>query len=266
VLDDYHVITDTVVHETVSLLVERLPEHVHVVVATRRNPPTPASASSARQASCRSCGPNDLAFDARRGHPGAHPAFPESISARTRWTASPGAPRAGRQGSRSPRVPRRARRRRQCLRRGVHRHRPVTSWTTSARRCSAGLPPDLREFVLRTSILRRLSPESCRAVTGRPERRSPPRPRGARRRLPQRDRPRAAVVPLPPACSANCSVTSWPSRSRTSCPPCHRRAAAWSTATGAIGDAVAHHVAAGDAGQPRSSSPSPGRSGSTPGA
>ncbi len=33
----------------------------------------------------------------------------------------------------------------------------------------AGLPPDLREFVLRTSILRRLSPESCRAVTDRPD-------------------------------------------------------------------------------------------------
>ena len=31
-------------------------------------------------------------------------------------------------------------------------------------------------------------------------------------------------------------------------PTLHRRAAAWSTETGAIGDAVAHHVAAGDAG------------------
>jgi LuxR family maltose regulon positive regulatory protein len=41
VLDDYHVITDRVVHDTVTLLVERLPEDVHVVVATRGNPPLP---------------------------------------------------------------------------------------------------------------------------------------------------------------------------------------------------------------------------------
>ena len=50
VLDDYHVITDRSVHETVTLLVERMPEHVHVVVATRGRPEVVATTTTAAPA------------------------------------------------------------------------------------------------------------------------------------------------------------------------------------------------------------------------
>ena len=43
ILDDYHVIADEVIHESVSFFVEHLPEHVHVVLATRVDPELPLS-------------------------------------------------------------------------------------------------------------------------------------------------------------------------------------------------------------------------------
>ncbi len=43
VLDDYHVIGSKVVHEAVSLLIERLPENARLVIASRTDPPLPLS-------------------------------------------------------------------------------------------------------------------------------------------------------------------------------------------------------------------------------
>ncbi|MGY1825939.1 LuxR C-terminal-related transcriptional regulator [Blastococcus sp. SYSU DS0541] len=39
VLDDYHLVTARVVHEWMTFLLERLPPHVHLVIATRADPP-----------------------------------------------------------------------------------------------------------------------------------------------------------------------------------------------------------------------------------
>lgn len=39
VLDDYHVITELTIHEAVDLLVERLVPHMHLVIASRQDPP-----------------------------------------------------------------------------------------------------------------------------------------------------------------------------------------------------------------------------------
>ena len=41
VLDDYHVITSTAVHETLAFLVENLPPNLHLVISTRSDPPLP---------------------------------------------------------------------------------------------------------------------------------------------------------------------------------------------------------------------------------
>ena len=41
VFDDYHVIRAPEVHETMTLLLEHLPEHLHLVMATRSDPPLP---------------------------------------------------------------------------------------------------------------------------------------------------------------------------------------------------------------------------------
>ena len=46
VLDDYHVITAPPVHEAVDFLLEHLPASVHLVLATRADPPRPSPAGS----------------------------------------------------------------------------------------------------------------------------------------------------------------------------------------------------------------------------
>lgn len=41
VLDDYHVIEASPIHEAIALLIERMPPNVHLVIATRHDPPIP---------------------------------------------------------------------------------------------------------------------------------------------------------------------------------------------------------------------------------
>jgi LuxR family maltose regulon positive regulatory protein len=48
VLDDYHVVQSPDVHEAVSFLVEHLPDHVHLVLAARADPPLPLARFRAR--------------------------------------------------------------------------------------------------------------------------------------------------------------------------------------------------------------------------
>jgi len=43
ILDDYHVITSQEIHETISFLLEHQPHQVHLVIATRADPPLPIS-------------------------------------------------------------------------------------------------------------------------------------------------------------------------------------------------------------------------------
>jgi LuxR family maltose regulon positive regulatory protein len=48
VLDDYHVITDPSLHHHVIFLLEHLPPHMHLIIATRADPPLPLSRLRAR--------------------------------------------------------------------------------------------------------------------------------------------------------------------------------------------------------------------------
>lgn len=48
VLDDYHVIDSPDIHEAVAFFVEHLPAHVHLVIASRADPPLPLAAWRAR--------------------------------------------------------------------------------------------------------------------------------------------------------------------------------------------------------------------------
>jgi LuxR family maltose regulon positive regulatory protein len=47
-LDDYHVITEAVIHESLSLLIERLAPHAHVLIVSRSDPPFPLARLRAR--------------------------------------------------------------------------------------------------------------------------------------------------------------------------------------------------------------------------
>ncbi|HEX3643464.1 MAG TPA: AAA family ATPase, partial [Ktedonobacteraceae bacterium] len=49
ILDDYHLITEQQVHTKLSYLVEHLPAHLHIILATRADPPLPLSQLRARQ-------------------------------------------------------------------------------------------------------------------------------------------------------------------------------------------------------------------------
>ena len=45
VLDDYHAIEASEVHETMTFLLDHLPDHLHLVIATRSDPPLPLARS-----------------------------------------------------------------------------------------------------------------------------------------------------------------------------------------------------------------------------
>ena len=49
ILDDYHVITEQQVHTTLSYLIEHLPPQLHIILATRADPPLPLPLLRARQ-------------------------------------------------------------------------------------------------------------------------------------------------------------------------------------------------------------------------
>ncbi len=48
VLDDYHLITEPEIHNTLAYLVEHLPPQLHIMLATRADPPLPLSLLRAR--------------------------------------------------------------------------------------------------------------------------------------------------------------------------------------------------------------------------
>src|SRR6266567_3106280 len=48
ILDDYHMITEQEVHTTLSYFIEHLPSQLHIILATRTDPPLPLSLLRAR--------------------------------------------------------------------------------------------------------------------------------------------------------------------------------------------------------------------------
>lgn len=242
VLDDYHAITDPAVHSSVALLLERLPAHIHLVVTTRGDPPLPLGRLrvAGELAELRT---DDLAFrddevaTLLAGVPGAvlRDADVARLAQRTEgWPAGlslAAASLAARPGDTAT-----------FVEEFTGTDRFVLDYLGSE--VLAGLDDDQREFLLRTSILRRLSPALCEAVTGRA---------GAATMLDRIERAGVFLVSLDPA-------RQWFRYHRlfgellrhelalaepTLVPELHRRAAAWSTAHGAITEAVQHHVAAG---------------------
>ena len=93
-------------------------------------------------------------------------------------------------------------------------------------------PADVREFLLRTSILERLTGPLCDAVTGRRRRQGDPG--GARARQPVRRpaRRQAAVVPVPPPVRRRPARPPARRARRARWPSCTARASAWFEANG----------------------------------
>ena len=199
VLDDYHVITNREVHSAwcCSSSTPR-PDQLHVVVITRADPPLRAEpAARARRArrdavrrSCGSPGPR-LTSCSTSGSGWAWP--------RRTWTGSSPAPRAGPPACSSPRCGCASTTTPTPFIDAFTRRRPAWSSTTSPRRCSTRQPPAVRDFLLRTRVLERLSAPLCDAVTGTADGCRPARRRHARQPLPHPARRRGPLVPLPPS-------------------------------------------------------------------
>jgi hypothetical protein len=133
-LDDYHVIDNAAVHEATSFLLEHLPRHVGLAIATRADPPLPLARlrSRADPVEVRAA---DLPASPR---PSSTSSWVWISARRTSWPSTRGR-KAGRLGCSSPRC--------RCAvamtRRGSSTPLPaatVSSWTTWSRRCSADSP------------------------------------------------------------------------------------------------------------------------------
>jgi LuxR family maltose regulon positive regulatory protein len=242
VLDDYHLIHDAHVHSSIEFLLRHLPEDVHLAIATRSDPPLPLGRLRARgemtelrAADLRLSGGeaagllhaalgveldrDDVARLVSRTEGWAAGLYLAALSLRGR------ADTAELIGSFA----------------GDDRH--IVDYLSTE--ILAGQPPEIRAFLLRTAVLRRLCGPLCDAVTGG---------RDSAAVLERIERDNLFLVPLD-------TTREWyryhhlfgellRHELRRSHPDwavtLHRRAHEWHRAEGAIPDAIEHAAAAGD--------------------
>ena len=244
VLDDYHLIENGEIHGAIELLVERLPSAAHLVISTRSDPPLPLSRLRARGQLTEIRGA-DLRFNVTEAGAFLNDVVgldlePDEIARlheRTEgWAA--GLQLAG------------------LSLRGREDHRQfIDSFAGDDQQIVDYLgfevldnqPPELREFMIQSSVLERLSGPLCAAVTGNPD---------SERLLRRLERENAFVVALD-------SKREWYryhhlfaellrhelARTRPGLVvELHRRASAWYREADAIHEAIEHATAAGDFG------------------
>jgi LuxR family maltose regulon positive regulatory protein len=245
VLDDYHLLTSVEVHETLALLLERLPPQLHVLVTSRTEPPLPLGRLRVA-GELHELRTEDLAFsDAEveqllnEVHGLELPTCDVlRLARRTEgWPAglSLAATSLTGRGTGDPVAA--------FIDEFTGTDRYVLDYL--GREVLARLPRELREFVLCTSVLTRLSPPLCEAITGRVD---------AAAALERVERAGVFLIPLD-------GRRHWYRYHRLfgellrhelnlaqpgRVAELHRRAAAWFAEAGAVGDAVAHAVAAGE--------------------
>jgi LuxR family maltose regulon positive regulatory protein len=164
VLDDYHLIEAAEVQRAVSILLDRLPAQAHLVIATRVDPALPLARLRARGEllevradALRFTTEEARSFFAERMGLALSDSDVETLVARTEgWPAVlqlAGLSLAGR-----PDVP-------AYVRDFAATHRFVLDFITEE--VLARLEPEVREFLLRTSVLDRLTGPLCDSLTGR---------------------------------------------------------------------------------------------------
>ena len=248
VLDDYHVISSQLVHESLGFLVEHRPPGLHLALTSRSDPPLALARLRARGQL------TELRAAELRFTPGEAAALLQQVAA---------APGGARPGAPLPDAVAAALAARtegwaaglQLAGLSLRGHDDVDGFVAAftgshryvldylAEEVLERQPGQVREFLLETSVLERLSGELCDAVTGRP---------GSQALLEQAERAGLFVVPLD-------EVRGWwryhqlfadllrarlqqeqPGR----VPELHRNAAAWYAERGLADDAIRHAVAA----------------------
>jgi LuxR family transcriptional regulator, maltose regulon positive regulatory protein len=242
ILDDYHLITDAICHQTLGLFLDHLPAAVHVVLSTRLDPPLPLARMRAR-GELAELRVGELQFTGEEtaellnGSMGLALAAEEvaRLTERTEgWAAG-------------------------LVLAGLSlRGRPdpggfVAAFSGGDRHVADYLvaevlerqPEELREFLLRTSVLERLSGPLCDAVL---------ETQGSAELLGELEASNLFVVPLDDRrrwyryhqLFADLLRLQLGAREPGLVPALHRRAAAWHQANGNIDEAIGHASAARD--------------------
>ena len=166
VFDDYHVITAQPIHASVTFLLEHLPAHLHLVIATRADPPLPLARlrSKGQLVEIRS---TDLRFTREEATSflsqtiGTEISTEDITALETRtegWIAGLQLAALSLQGRQDTS---------QFMQAFTGTHRFVVDYLTQE--VLARQPADVQSFLLQTAILERLCGSLCEAVTGEPE-------------------------------------------------------------------------------------------------
>jgi LuxR family maltose regulon positive regulatory protein len=240
VLDDYHVVTDATCHQTLGWFLDHLPAEVHVVLSTRVDPPLPLARMRARGelAELRAA---ELQFTDEETAALLNDSMGLALAAEevARLTERTEGWAAG------------------LVLAGLSlRDRPdpsgfIAAFSGRDRHVADYLlaeilerqPPELRAFLLRTSVLERLSGPLCDAVL---------ETQGSAALLRELEASNLFVVPLDDRRQwyryhqlfAQLLRLELAQRDRELVPVLHRRAAAWHQAAGQIDEAIGHATAA----------------------
>ena len=245
VLDDYHVITAPEVHETLTYLLDHAPEQLRVLVATRSDPPLPLARLRSR-GQLTELRATDLRFTAQEAGDFLNEvmgldltmADVEALDDRTEgWAAGlqlAGLSLRGRSGAGDVSS---------FIEAFTGSNRFVVDYLTDE--VLTRQPVEVREFLLRTSVLDRFTASLCDAVTGQSSSAGDPRaPRPGQpvRRAAGR---RPDLVPVPPP------VRRRPARAPHGPNPdvvdqLHRDASDWYAAHDSFEDAIRHAFAGND--------------------
>jgi len=161
VLDDYHLITVLSIHQQLAFLLEHQPPHMHLVIATREDPPLPLSRLRARgqmvdvrQADLRFTEQEAADFLQRAGHLQLSPADVLTLHRRTEgWIAGLQLAALSLQGSDDVS---------QLVRSFSGSHRYILDYLIEE--VFRQQPPDVQDFLLKTSILDRFTAPLCDVV------------------------------------------------------------------------------------------------------
>jgi LuxR family transcriptional regulator, maltose regulon positive regulatory protein len=245
VVDDYHMVDSEECHRSVAFLVEHLPKTAQLVLSTQSNPPLPLGRLRARGqllelqgADLRFTGEETAALLNDRLRLKLDPADLAILHHRTEgWPAGLHLAALTLKGEPNPHT-------RVATFSGSHQH--VIDYLGTE--LLDAQPPQLRGFLLRTSILERLSADLCDAVTNG---------EGAAGILRQLERANLFLIPLDERREwyryhhlfADLLRHQLAATEPELIPVLHRRASAWYRQAGFPDEAIHHAIAAGDVGE-----------------
>lgn len=244
VLDDYHAVEAQGIHDTLAFLLDRLPPHVHLIVAGRADPPLPLARLRAR-AQLVELRAADLRFtpqetaDFLNGVMGLalSPAAIDNLAARTEgWIAGMQLAAVSLQGRED---------REEFVRVFSGSHRHVLDYLLEE--VLKRQPENVQSFLLQTSILDRLTAPLCDAVLDAPA--------GSQAALEQLERANLFMVPLDDErrwyryhrLFADLLRQYLEKTQPEKLPELHRRAGGWLERHEWLPEAIEHAFAAGDA-------------------